>query len=60
MLNFLTGLAAGFAIAYLTAPGTGKQTRDTLVNFINDEVEGVKLIKNAVSRVDEALEPAKS
>ena len=60
MLNFVTGLAAGLAIAYLTAPGPGKQTRDTLVGFVNDEVEGVKIIKNAVSRVDDAMEQAKS
>ena len=60
MLNFLTGLTTGLAIAYLTAPGPGKQTRDTLIGFVNDEVKGVKLIKNAVYRVDDVLEQAKS
>ena len=60
MLRFVTGLATGLAIAYLTAPGPGKQTRNTLVGFANDEVEGVKIIKNAVSRVDEALEQPRS
>lgn len=60
MFNFVTGLAAGLAVAYLTAPSPGKQTRDTLVGFINDEVKGVKIIKDAVSHVDNALEQTKA
>lgn len=55
MTRFLIGLASGLAIAYLTAPQPGKQTRDSLLGLANDEVEGVKLIRKAVARVEETI-----
>lgn len=56
MIRFLTGLVAGLAIAYLTAPQPGKHTRDRLAGFVQDEVEGVNIIKNTVARVEDAFE----
>lgn len=38
MKNFLRGLAAGIAIGYLTAPRSGKETREQLA----DTVDGMK------------------
>ena len=56
MSRFLIGLASGLAIAYLTAPQPGKQTRDSLLGFAKDEAQGVKLIQQAVSRVEETID----
>lgn len=35
MKNFLRGLAAGIAIGYLTAPRSGKKTREQLSDTVN-------------------------
>lgn len=35
MKNFLRGLAAGIAIGYLTAPRSGKETREQLSDTVN-------------------------
>ena len=60
MIRFLTGLAAGLGIAYLTAPQPGKQTRQMLTGFAKDEAEGVQLIHKAASRVEDIIDQAKS
>ncbi|AUD06755.1 YtxH domain-containing protein [Spirosoma pollinicola] len=46
MIRFFTGLASGIAIAYLTAPRSGKQLRHTLVDSTRQTVEKGKQIKN--------------
>ncbi len=45
MIRFVTGLATGLAIAYLTAPNPGKASRDTLVDFAKDKAKRYKQIK---------------
>ncbi len=42
MKSFLTGLATGLAIGYLTADRSGKETRDRLVQAANRQVDGLK------------------
>lgn len=42
MNRFLTGIAAGLAIGYLTAPRSGKDTRQQLTDAANKQAEGLK------------------
>ncbi len=42
MKSFLTGLATGLAIGYLTAPRSGKETRDQLTETANKQTKGLK------------------
>jgi gas vesicle protein len=42
MKSFLTGLATGLAIGYLTAPHSGKETRDQLTENANKQKKGLK------------------
>ena len=60
MIRFLTGLTAGLAIAYLTAPKPGKQIRDSLTGFARDEAEGIRIIQKAASRVEEVIDSVES
>ena len=60
MTHFLTGLITGLAVAYLTAPQSGKQTRDMLTGFAKEEAEGIRIIQKAASRVEDVIEQAKS
>jgi gas vesicle protein len=50
MIRFVTGIATGLAIAYLTAPSSGKITRDSLVSFAKDKVERYKQIKEELNK----------
>ena len=45
MKRFLTGLIAGLAISYLTAPRPGVQTRSQLSQAVTQRVNGIKAIK---------------
>lgn len=51
MLAFLAGAAAGAAVALMTAPKPGKETRDTLKGWAKDA-------QNKVERVPIALKEA--
>ena len=42
MKRFLTGLATGLAIAYLTAPRSGRQTRTQLTDRANQQTKRLK------------------
>ena len=42
MKKFLTGLAAGLAIGYLTAPRAGKDTRQQLGEAADQQTKGLK------------------
>jgi len=42
MKRFLTGLATGLAIGYLTAPRTGKETRDQLSKAADEQAKKLK------------------
>lgn len=42
MNRFLTGIAAGFAIGYLTAPRSGKETRKRLTDAATDQTKSLK------------------
>jgi gas vesicle protein len=42
MNSFLTGLATGLAVGYLTAPRSGKETRQQLMDTANKQAEGLK------------------
>lgn len=42
MKSFLTGLATGLAIGYLTAPRSGKETREQFTEAANKQAEGLK------------------
>lgn len=41
MTRFLTGLATGLAISYLTAPRSGKETRQQLTDAVNEQTKGL-------------------
>lgn len=57
MKNFLTGLAAGIAIGYLTAPRSGKETREQL----SDTVDGLKeQWDEAKTQITELIEDVKA
>lgn len=42
MNRFFTGMATGLAVAYLTAPRTGRQTRNQLTEAANRQTEALK------------------
>lgn len=42
MKRFLTGLATGLAIGYLTAPRSGKDTRDQLTKAADEQTKELK------------------
>lgn len=42
MKSFLTGLATGLAIGYLTAPRMGKETRQQLADAADKQTKGLK------------------
>ena len=54
-MSFLRGVLTGLAIGYLTAPRSGKETREKLTKNINDLQgqweEGVSQVKEGVSQV---------
>jgi gas vesicle protein len=57
MKNFLSGLAAGIAIGYLTAPRSGKETREQL----SDTVDGMKeQWEEAKIQITELIEDVKA
>ena len=57
MKNFLRGLAAGIAIGYLTAPRSGKETREQL----SDTVNGMKeQWDEAKTQITELIEDVKA
>lgn len=60
MTRFLTGLIAGLAIAYLTTPKSGKQTRDMLTSLAKDEAEDIRIIQKAVSHPNDEVDQVKS
>ncbi|QIP16873.1 YtxH domain-containing protein [Spirosoma aureum] len=51
-MSFLKGVLAGLAIGYLTAPRSGKETRDQLTQRVNDLQdqwdEGVAQVKSQI------------
>lgn len=61
MRGFLTGIAAGLAIGYLTAPRSGKETRDQLAASADEQTKGLKgQWDKTVSQVKETFENVKS
>ncbi len=54
-MSFLKGILAGLAIGYLTAPRSGKETRDKLTKNVNDLQdqweEGVAQVKSQIDRL---------
>lgn len=61
MKSFLTGLATGLAIGYLTAPHSGKETRDQLKNAADEQTKGLKnQWDKTVSQVKGLVDTAKS
>lgn len=53
-MSFLRGVLTGLAIGYLTAPRSGKETRDQLTKTVNDLQdqweEGVDQVKSQIDR----------
>lgn len=61
MANFLTGVLTGVAIGLLTAPRSGKETREKLTEAANKQTEGLKEQWNkTVSQAKETLGNVKS
>lgn len=61
MKSFLTGLATGLAIGYLTAPRSGQETRRQLTDAANQQSKGLKDQWNKLaSQAKQAVENAKS
>ncbi|MBC3784173.1 YtxH domain-containing protein [Spirosoma utsteinense] len=61
MKHFLTGLAAGLAVGYLTAPRSGKETRDQLKSTADEKTKGVKDKWNkTVPQVKDLVETVKA
>lgn len=61
MKNFLTGVLTGVAIGLLTAPRTGKETRDKLTEAANKQTDDLKgQWDKTVSQAKELLENVKS
>lgn len=61
MANFLTGVLTGVAIGLLTAPRSGKETREKLTEAANKQTEGLKEQWNkTVSQAKETLANVKS
>ncbi|HEX9956286.1 MAG TPA: YtxH domain-containing protein [Fibrella sp.] len=61
MNSFLTGLATGLAVGYLTAPRSGKETRQQLVDTANKQKEGLKAqLDKTVSQAKDLVGKVKS
>lgn len=61
MANFLTGVLTGVAIGLLTAPRSGKETREKLTEAVNKQTGGLKeQWEKTVSQAKETLENVKS
>ncbi len=61
MKGFFTGILTGLAIGYLTAPKSGKDTRDQLLEAANDQTKGLKdQWDKTVSQAKETFENVKS
>lgn len=61
MKSFLTGLATGLAIGYLTAPRSGKETRDQLAEAANKQTEGLKgQWEKTTAQVNKLIDDVKS
>lgn len=61
MKSFLTGLAAGLAIGYLTAPRSGIETRDKLKKTADEQTKGLKDQWNkTVSQAKDLVETVKA
>lgn len=61
MKGFLTGLAAGLAVGYLTAPRSGKDTRDQLKDMADQQTKGLKdQWTKTTARVGQLVDTAKS
>ncbi len=59
--DFLTGILAGVAIGILTAPRSGKETRDKLTEEANKRTEDLKgQWEKGVAQAKEGFEQAKS
>jgi gas vesicle protein len=48
LIAFVAGAAAGAGVAYLTAPGSGRETRDNLRGWAGDVREKVGNVPHAV------------
>lgn len=55
MKNFLRGLAAGIAIGYLTAPRSGKETREQLSDTVNGMKENWDEAKTQITGLIEDI-----
>ena len=61
MKSFLTGLATGLAVGYLTAPRPGRATRDQLTEAAHQQTKNLKeQWAKTVSQVSQLAERAKS
>ncbi len=61
MKGFLTGLATGLAVGYLTAPRSGKETRQQLTDTANEKTQGLKEQWNkASSQVNQLVSDVQS
>lgn len=61
MKGFLTGLATGLAVGYLTAPRSGKETRQQLTDTANEKTQGLKEQWNKTSsQVNQLVSDVKS
>ncbi len=61
MKRFLTGVATGLAIGYLTAPRSGKDTRRQLTDMSNQQTKGLKNTwDKTVSQTKQLIDTAKS
>ncbi|MVM32466.1 YtxH domain-containing protein [Spirosoma sp. HMF4905] len=61
MKTLLTGIAAGLAIGYLTAPRSGKETRSQLTDAANQRTKGLKeQWDKTVSQAKQAIDEVKT
>ena len=61
MKSFLTGIATGLAIGYLTAPRSGKETLSQLKNTADEQTKGLKdQWSKTVPQVKDLVETVKS
>lgn len=54
----LSGAAAGAAVAYLTAPASGEESRRRLRSVVDDTKDGVQRVPVALRRATEAAREA--
>lgn len=61
MNSFLTGLATGLAIGYLTAPRSGKETRDQLTEAVDKQTKSLKdQVNKTTGQVTKLVDDVKS